>query len=66
MAFILIGLPILILELSLGQMLQTGNVGVYGFFHRRLRGLGFASVCCSFILVTYYSVLLAWVSNGKS
>lgn len=64
-AFFLVGLPILILEIGVGQMLQTGNVGMFGYFHRRLRGVGFASACCAFILVSYYSMLLSWVSNGK-
>ena len=66
MAFFLIGLPTLILEISLGQCYQVGNVGVFGKMHRRYRGVGVASVVCGFILVTYYSMLLSWVANGKS
>ena len=66
MAFFLIGLPTLILEISLGQCYQVGNVGVFGKMHKRYRGVGVASVVCGFILVTYYSMLLSWVANGKS
>lgn len=65
MAFVLIGLPVLILEISLGQSYQVGHVGVFGKMHARYRGVGMASVFCGFILVTYYSILLAWTANGK-
>ena len=65
MALFVIGLPVLILEIALGQFHQTGNVGIYGSMHRRLRGVGVASCACAFMLVVYYSILLAWVSNGK-
>lgn len=61
MALFVIGLPLLILEISLGQFYQTGDVGVFGSFHRRFRGVGVSSVACSYMVVTYYSVLIAWV-----
>ena len=64
MALFLIGLPLLILEISLGQYYQTGDIGVFGSFNRRLRGIGLTSVVCSFIVVTYYSMLIAWVINA--
>jgi solute carrier family 6 GABA transporter-like protein 1 len=64
MALFLIGLPILILEIGLGHFFQTGDVGVFGGFHRRLRGVGLASVSCSFMLTVYYSMLIAWVLNA--
>jgi len=64
MALFLIGLPILILEISLGQYYQTSVVGVYGSMHKKLRGIGVSSVLLSFVLVTYYSALLAWVVNA--
>lgn len=61
MALFLIGIPLLILEVSLGQYYQTGDVGVFGSFHRRWRGVGVSSVSCAYMVVTYYSVLIAWV-----
>lgn len=64
MALFLIGIPVLVLEISLGQVRQVGNIGVWGTFHPRVRGVGMASVVCAFILVTYYSMLLAWVTNA--
>jgi solute carrier family 6 GABA transporter-like protein 1 len=64
MALFLIGIPILILEIGFGQFFQSGDVGVFGGFHPRLRGVGVASVACGFMLVVYYSMLIAWVVNA--
>ena len=64
LALFLIGIPLLMLEIGLGQYYQTGDVGVFGSFHRRWKGVGLCSVACAFILVTYYSVLIAWVINA--
>ena len=47
-----------------GQFFQTGDVNVFGGFHPRFRGVGVASVCCGFMLVVYYSILIAWVLNA--
>lgn len=63
-ALFFIGIPILILEISLGQYYQTGDVGVFGSFHRRWRGVGVSSVACAYMVVTYYSVLIAWVIHA--
>lgn len=57
LAFFLIGLPVLILEISLGQVFQTSNVGLFGYFHPRFRGVGLATVSCAFILAVYYSMV---------
>lgn len=64
MAFAFIGLPILVLEVGLGQYWQTGDVGVFGSFHRRFASIGVSSIACGFILVTYYVMLIAWVLNA--
>jgi SNF family Na+-dependent transporter len=64
MALFLIGIPLLILEIGFGQFFQTGDVGVFGGFHPRFRGVGVASVACGFMLVTYYGMLIAWVINA--
>jgi len=64
MALFLIGIPLLILEISLGQYYQTGDVGVFGSFHMRWRGVGVSSVACAYMVVTYYSVLIAWVIHA--
>lgn len=60
LALFLIGIPLLILECIVGQTYQTGDAGAFGRVHKRFRGVGLASVSCSFVVVSYYSVLLAW------
>jgi len=64
LALFLIGIPLLVLEISLGQYAQTGDVGVFGSIHKRLSGVGLASIACGYMLVTYYSMLLAWTFNA--
>lgn len=61
LALVFIGIPVLILETSIGQFYQTGDAGAFGNINKRARGLGLASVVCSFVLNSYYSALLAWV-----
>lgn len=64
LATLLIGLPVLVLEISLGQYYETGDVDVFGGIHRRLRGVGLSSIVCGLMLVTYYSMLIAWVLHA--
>ncbi|KAG7355267.1 sodium:neurotransmitter symporter family protein [Nitzschia inconspicua] len=64
MALFILGIPLAILEIGFGQYFQTGDIGVFGSFHPRLRGVGLASVACGFMLDTYYVVLNAWVCNA--
>jgi len=61
LALVFIGLPLLLLELALGQHLQTGDVGVFGSINKRLRGVGLIAVLCGFTVTGYYVQLLAWV-----
>ncbi|CAB9501948.1 chloride-dependent neutral and basic amino acid transporter B [Seminavis robusta] len=64
LALFFIGIPILILEIGFGQFFQTGDVNVFGGFHPRMRGVGVASVAAGFMLVVYYSMLIAWVVHA--
>jgi len=40
LALFLLGIPLAILEIGFGQYFQTGDIGVFGSFHPRLRGVG--------------------------
>jgi SNF family Na+-dependent transporter len=40
MALFILGIPLVILEIGFGQYFQTGDIGVFGSFHPRLRGVG--------------------------
>jgi len=63
-ALFIIGLPILILEISLGQAYQTGDMGAFGSMNKRLRGVGLTSVKNSYFIVCYYCALLAWTLHS--
>lgn len=61
MALSLVGIPLLMLEISMGQHERTGDVGVFGAINDRLRGIGLSSVVCGFFVTAYYVPLIAWV-----
>lgn len=61
LALLLIGVPLLLLEVAVGQYYQTGDAGAFGRVNKRFRGVGLSSVICSFVVTLYYCVLLAWV-----
>eukprot|EP00592_Proboscia_alata_P023477 CAMPEP_0194407786 /NCGR_PEP_ID=MMETSP0176-20130528/5758_1 /TAXON_ID=216777 /ORGANISM="Proboscia alata, Strain PI-D3" /LENGTH=625 /DNA_ID=CAMNT_0039207587 /DNA_START=80 /DNA_END=1960 /DNA_ORIENTATION=+ len=64
LALVIIGIPVLFLEIGFGQYHQTGDVGVFGSFNKRLRGVGLCSVIAGYVLLTYYSMLIAWCWNA--
>merc|ERR1712176_270097 len=59
---LLIGLPMMTLELTLGQKFQGGDVDAFGSINPRFRGIGVASVLSSFIASTNYTVILSWAA----
>jgi len=61
MALFLIGIPVLFLEISLGQYYQRGDVSVFGGIHKRMRGVGLLSIICGYLLFSYYSMIITWV-----
>ena len=61
LALFFVGIPLLLLEIAMGQHLSTGDVGVFGSINHRLRGVGLISVLCGFIVTGYYVPLLAWI-----
>lgn len=63
-AIINLGLPLAILEIGFGQYFQTGDIGVFGGFHPRLRGVGVCSFVCATMVLSYYMVILGWVMNA--
>ena len=63
LALIFIGVPILAMEISLGQHCKAGDLGVFGDIHPRFRGIGIVSSLNSFIVVCYYSMLIGWTTR---
>jgi neurotransmitter:Na+ symporter, NSS family len=56
-----IGIPLLILELMLGQKFQSGSVEAFRKVNKRFEGVGIAGIMTSFIIVSYYAVVMAWM-----
>merc|ERR1711988_1468840 len=59
-ALFTMGIPLLLMELSLGQKFQSGDISVFGGINKRLRGIGVASVFSAYIICFYYNVIIAW------
>lgn len=55
-----IGLPVTFMEMSLGQKLQRGDIGVFRGIHPRLAGVGMASIIAAFCIVAYYNIIIGW------
>ncbi|XP_070572179.1 sodium- and chloride-dependent GABA transporter ine-like [Ptychodera flava] len=57
---IFVGIPLLYMELALGQYIRLGPVGSFKKAAPLLKGTGVAAVMLSFLLCTYYNVIMAW------
>jgi len=57
-ALIVVGIPMLILELTLGQKMQRGSVGALRGITPRLGGAGWAASFSGFITCVVYNILL--------
>ncbi|XP_055136034.1 sodium- and chloride-dependent transporter XTRP3 isoform X2 [Symphalangus syndactylus] len=54
------GMPLLYLELAVGQRMRQGSIGAWRTISPYLSGVGVASVVVSFFLSMYYNVVNAW------
>ncbi len=59
-ALILVGIPLLMLEFAVGQQMQQGAIGSFRRLHPSFGGLGLFALISSFIIVSYYAVVMAW------
>eukprot|EP00494_Astrolonche_serrata_P013170 UN13285 len=57
---VMIGMPILLMELALGQKFQGGDVEAFGKLNPRLRGIGLASIWGAGIIISYYAMVIGW------
>ncbi|KAL0961748.1 hypothetical protein UPYG_G00331200 [Umbra pygmaea] len=60
-ALVFQGLPLLYLELAIGQRLRMGSIGVWNSISPYLGGLGIASMIVSFCIALFYNTIVAWV-----
>ncbi|XP_075251241.1 sodium-dependent neutral amino acid transporter B(0)AT3-like isoform X1 [Convolutriloba macropyga] len=54
------GIPLFIIELSLGQRLRKGPLQVWWEINPYLAGLGIASCIVSFLCAVYYNTVVSW------
>ncbi|KAJ1522238.1 hypothetical protein ONE63_002545 [Megalurothrips usitatus] len=57
---LLLGIPMLYLEMSVGQFTRRGPIGALSMLCPLFKGAGVSSVIISFIMSTFYNVLIAY------
>jgi solute carrier family 6 GABA transporter-like protein 1 len=68
LALFFIGIPLLLLEIAMGQSYRSSNLVALGRISPRFRGLGLATIVNAYVVATYYNVIIAWamVYLGRS
>ncbi|NXC43247.1 S6A20 protein, partial [Penelope pileata] len=54
------GMPLLYMELAVGQRMRKGSIGAWKTISPYLCGVGVASIIVSFFVAMYYNVINAW------
>lgn len=54
------GIPLLYLELSVGQRLRKGSLKAWGMISQYMEGIGLASLVICILTASYYSVVISW------
>tara|TARA_B100002051_G_C16741729_1_gene644733 strand:+ start:492 stop:1958 length:1467 start_codon:yes stop_codon:yes gene_type:complete len=62
-ANILVGIPLLMLEIGLGQKTQKGSADALGSIKKGFKYLGWTAMCMSFLVLTYYMAVVAYGIN---
>ena len=62
-AMLVVGVPMLIMEFSLGHFTQLAAPGAFKEVSKKTEFVGWWPILLSFIIVCYYSVILAWCFN---
>ena len=60
-AILTAGIPILILEYTLGKTYKSGAPGVFAKINRKFEWLGWTQVMVSFLITVYYFAIVVWV-----
>jgi len=61
MSIILLAIPVLILEVAIGQAYRAGCVVAYNGLDRRFTGVGLGMVCVGYGVAVYYVPILSWI-----
>lgn len=62
-AMIVIGIPMLIMEFSLGHLTQRAAPNAFKHIHRKWEFVGWWPIVLSFMIVCYYAAVLGWCVN---
>ncbi|KAF4975577.1 hypothetical protein FZEAL_7649 [Fusarium zealandicum] len=62
-ALFFLGIPVLILEISIGQAYRGSVVVAFNGINKRTKGLGLAVIMTGFVVATYYVPILAWIMH---
>lgn len=57
---LIVAIPLMYMEFSVGQFTQRGPIGAMAKLCPILKGTGIATVVISFLLTTYYIVIITW------
>ena len=60
LALVVIGIPLLILEIAMGQHLQKSEIGVQHYLNKHTKGVGVASILAGMMVAMYYVPLISW------
>lgn len=58
---LVLGLPVMITEMSIGRMTGKGPVAAYAKLSGKMKIVGIMGVLCAFIITSYYSVIGGWI-----
>ena len=60
-AILTAGIPILILEYTLGKTYRSGAPGSFARINKKFEALGWFQVLISFLITVYYFAIVVWV-----
>ena len=60
-AMLIIGIPLLMMEISIGRKMRSGAPGALRKMNKKFEHIGWAATSNAFAIVTYYAVVFAWV-----
>lgn len=61
LAMLIIGIPLLMMEISIGRKMRSGAPGALRKMNKKFEHIGWAATSNAFVIVTYYAVVFAWV-----
>ncbi len=61
LAMLVIGIPLLMMEISVGRKTRQGAPGALRAMNKKLEPIGWAATANAFVIAVYYAVVFAWV-----